>query len=400
MIEQVLSAAFGGAGRAFRSEVTSMGGVTAQPAGNYAGAVITEPLAMRIAAVTACVRLIAGGMAMCPIGLYKRLPDGSRAQDRELSLDYLLRLSPSAEIIASSFWESAIQAMFYRGGSVVRVVRDRRGHAVALYHLPNVMVSVQGGRRRFAGRDETGQYRVFDPEEIWYMPAFSIDGGLTGVSVIQYGARTLGAAMAAEQQAESMYRNGLNRGTAIKYPHKLKPEQRDEMREAVQKISGAINAGKTPLLEQGMEISEIGVTPVDAELLATRKWSVEEICRLFQVPPHMVGHTEKNSSWGTGMEQMMQQFVTFTLGPWAKRIEQSITKFLIPVSLRATHYAEYNFEGLLRADSKGRADFYRFMVSNGVMTRDEVRRKENLPARGGNADVLMAQTAQAPIDTL
>jgi HK97 family phage portal protein len=149
-----------------------------------------------------------------------------------------------------------------------------------------------------------------------------------------------------------------------------------------------------------MDAKTIGINPKDAQLLESRAFSVEEICRWFRVPPHMVGHSEKSTSWGSGIEQQMIGFLTFTLRPWLTRIEQAINKDLLSPVEQMRMYAEFSIEGLLRADSAGRSAYLSTMVNNGLMTRDEGRSKENLPPKGGNADVLTVQTALIPIDQL
>src|SRR5690606_9249295 len=153
-------------------------------------------------------------------------------------------------------------------------------------------------------------------------------------------------------------------------------------------------------LEQDMEVGTLGINPKDAQLLESRAFSVEEICRWFRVPPWMVAHTDKGSNWGTGLEQQMIGFLTFTLRPWLKRIEQSIAKDLLAPAERLRFYPKFTVEGLLRADSSARAAFYSVMVNNGILTRDEVRELEDREPMGGNAAVLTVQTALAPLDQL
>lgn len=149
-----------------------------------------------------------------------------------------------------------------------------------------------------------------------------------------------------------------------------------------------------------MDTGTIGINPDEAQLLESRGFSVEEICRWFRVPPFMVGHSEKSTSWGTGIEQQMIGFLTFTLMPWLRRIEQAIHKDLIAPNEQPRYYAEFAVEGLLRGDSAARAAFYSQMVNNGIFTRDDCREKENLERVGGNADVLTVQSAMVPLDDI
>jgi hypothetical protein len=161
-----------------------------------------------------------------------------------------------------------------------------------------------------------------------------------------------------------------------------------------------MNAGKAPLLEGGVKFNALGINPNDAQLLETRAFSIEEICRWYRVPPYMVGHSEKSTSWGTGLEQQNLGFLQYTLRPWLKRIEQAVNKKLLGPTERREFYSEFNFEALLRADSAGRAAFFSQMVQNGIYTRDEVRGKENLTPMGGNADELTVQVNMTTLDAL
>jgi HK97 family phage portal protein len=155
------------------------------------------------------------------------------------------------------------------------------------------------------------------------------------------------------------------------------------------------------VLEAGMKYQQVSMTPEDAQMLQTRSFNVEEICRWFRVPPWMVGHSSQGATkWGSGMEQEMFAFLSFTLLPWMKRLELSINRWLLRPEERRYFYAKFNPEGLLRADSAARASFYSSMVQNGIYTRDDCREKENLPRRGGNADELTVQSNLLPIDML
>lgn len=173
--------------------------------------------------------------------------------------------------------------------------------------------------------------------------------------------------MSADDAAGATFKNGLVRTVAFKVDRILKKEQREEFREYVeQSLAGPLNAGRPPIMEMGIDAKELGINPTDAQMLETRGFSVEEICRFYRVPPWMVGHTQSSTSWGTGMEQQMLGFLIFTLRPWMARIEQSIRKSLLKPEEREEYYVEFSIEGLLRADSASRAAFYSTMTQNGI----------------------------------
>lgn len=366
-----------------------------------AGLNVTVNSAMRIAAVWACVRLLAETIATLPIGLYRRLPDGGRESLTENPLHTVLTLSPNHQMTSVQFWEAMMASLLLWGNAYAQIYRSGN-QVIALGLLLPAKMTLQYSNNldhlRYTYSFSSGR-RELQPEEVLHIPAFSLDG-LVGLTPISYGADVIGAAQAADTAANTTFNNGMMPTVAFKLDRILKKDQREEFRAYVQTISGALNAGKSPVLEQGISPESIGINPVDAQLLESRAWSLEEICRFFRVPPWMVGYTEKSTSWGTGLEQQVLGFITFSLSPWLKRIERAISKSLIPPQDRALLYAEYNLEGLLRGDSAARAAFYSTMTQNGIYTRDDCRVRENLPRRGGNADVLTVQTNLSPLDLL
>lgn len=205
--------------------------------------------------------------------------------------------------------------------------------------------------------------------------------------------------MAADETASKMFANGVRPTGILTVDQVLKGEQRDAIKKnIVEPMAGSGNAGGLFLLEAGMKFQPITMTPEDAQFLETRGFNIEEICRWFRVPPFMVGHTQKSTSWGTGLEQQLIGFLTFALRPYLTRIEQSVRRSLIPAAERGSLFAEFKVEGLLRADSAARANFYAIMVTNGIMSRNEIRGLENLPRKLG-ADDLTVQAQNVPLGT-
>lgn len=248
------------------------------------------------------------------------------------------------------------------------------------------------------GAPVLGQPQDIPSADMMHIAGFSLDG-LLGLSAIQYGARAIGQAISANTAAESMFANGLHKTVAFKVDRVLKPDQREEFRDYVAALSGAINAGRSPVLGQGVAAETIGLDPTDAQLLESRSYSVEEVCRFFGVAPILIGHGDKQSSWPTSTEAQKDLFLTMALRPILKRIEESIRKHLLAPGERRLYYARFNLEGLLRADSAGRASYYATLAQNGVMTRNEIRALEDLaPMAGG--DALTVQTNLTPLPQL
>lgn len=364
---------------------------------NNAGVPVTAKSVMQLDAAWSCVRLISETIATLPLSMFERTPSGKRLAPQH-SLHFVIHDQPNADSTASIFWEAIVAAMLLRGAGRAEKLYVGAQLVGLAFLDPNKLVcnSDQSGRKRYQYPRPNGDMREIPESRIWTIPGFTLDG-VNGVSVIAYGANVFGAAIAADKAAAQTFKNGMLQTIFYKMTAYLKPEQRAEFKKNLQ---GSIERGEAPLLEGGMDVSTIGIKPSDAQLLESRGFSVESICRWFRVPPWMVGHTEKSSSWGTGIEQQMIGFLTFTLGPWLRRIEQAISKDLLTPAERVRFYPKFAVEGLLRADSAGRASFYGAMVNNGILTRDEVRELEDREPMGGNAAVLTVQSAMTTLDAL
>lgn len=360
---------------------------------------VSHKCILQISAAWACVRLIAETIATLPLGIYLRAPSGKRLAP-EHPLHGIVHDVPNGDSTASVFWESMVAAMLTRGAGRARKLLFS-GRLVGLEFLDPDRLSP---RRRVGRivvewqyREDNGQLITLPDSEVWTIPGFSLDGK-NGVSVIEYGAKVFGQAAAAEESASRTFNNGALQNLYYTIKKWLTQAQRDEFRE---NVAGLIEQGKAPLLEGEIDVKTLSINPKDVQLLESRSWSVEEICRWFRVPPWMVGHSAQGATkWGSGMEQEMIGFLTFTLGTWLKRIEQAINKDLLTPADRSKYYAKFSVEGLLRADSAARATFYGALVDRGIMTRDEVRELEDLPPMGGNAAQLTVQSAMTLLDSI
>lgn len=365
-----------------------------------AGQQVNPQSAMSLSTVNACTRLLSEVIASLPLHVYERTPDGRReASDHPLQA--IIQRKPNADSTAMQFWESMVASMILRGnGFSERLEVGGRLVGLQFLHPDRLMPTKQAnGQYTWRYTDVSGRQREIARNKLFYIPGFSLDGAW-GVSVITYGATAFGTALAADAAAANTFERGLMPTVALKYPKTLNKDQREEARSTVEKLSGAVNAGRPIVLENEMDAVVLGIKPSDAQLIETRGYNVEDICRFFRVDPSLVGHGNKDSNWGTGLEQKMLAFLALSLRPWLVRIQQAINSNLFSRVDQERFYAEFSIEGLLQADSAARSAFYAVMVSNGIMTRDEVREKENLKPKGGNADVLTVQTAMAPLDSI
>lgn len=364
------------------------------------GKAVTVDKAMRLSAVWACVRIISTSVAGLPLSIYRRLPDGGRETARDFPLYDVVHNSPNEDMAAFHFWQAVVASMLLWGNAYCEIHRSG-GSVIALDFLMPSRVTPEpddDGRLRYFFQPRKGARREIAQADMLHIPAFTLDGRM-GLSAIRYGADVFGSAMSADDAANTTFKNGMMPTVAFSVDKTLNPTQRAEFRDYVKTISGALNAGKSPVLEQGVKPEMIGINPADAQLLESRGHSIEEICRWFGVPPWMVMKTDKGSNWGTGLEQQQIAFLTYCIMTYTAPIEQCVNKRCLTAVDRIKHYAEFSLEAFLRADSAGRAAYLSTMGQNGYMTRNEGRHKENLPSMPGG-DILTVQSNLVPLDQL
>ena len=365
------------------------------------GKAVNAQTALQLATVWACIRLISETIATLPLLVYQRDAKGDgRSVARNHALYAILHDSPNANMTAVEFWE-AVVAQLCLWGNAYCLKSMSVGRLIALDPLRPDLMTVRltrEGALRYCYSDPKG-YVEYSEEQIFHLKGFGVDG-LIGLSPVTYARNCFGAAMAADEASGKVFANGMRAGGALTMPGVLNPGQRDQVRDSLAlQLAGTANTGKLMVLEGGATYAPLSINPDDAQMLETRAFNIEEICRWFRVPPFMIGHSEKSTSWGTGLEQQMIGFLTFALRPYLTRIEQGIKKSLLPPAERATIFAEYSLEGLMRADSAGRAALYASAAQNGWMTRNEIRELENRPPKEGG-DELTVQSNLIPISLL
>lgn len=383
--------------RRFTSDHESAAMITGSK--SYSGEVVSETSALALSSVWACVNLISGTGATLPCMVYRTDSEGRRKVDKSHKLYRVLHDSPNYDQTAVDFWEWIFASIELRGNAYARVSRDSTGQVIALDPVPADIVSVErqpNGMLEYSWTQDGKSYKAKD-RDIFHVRGFGGDP-LGGLSTLQYARAAFGLAQAQDKAAGAVFKNGLRPSGVLSFKEWLKPDQREvaEKRMA-EKYVGAQNAGRPMVLEGGVEWKALTITPEDAQMLESRSFSLEEICRFFGVPPFMIGHTEKSTSWGTGIEQQTIGFQKFTLRRRLKRIEQAIEKQLLTDKDRAAGVTvEFNLDGLLRGDSTSRAQFYQTMTQIGAMTINEVCKLENLEPKAGG-DVPRVQMQNVPI---
>jgi HK97 family phage portal protein len=353
-----------------------------------------------LSAVWACINLLAGTIASLPLMVYKTDREGVRTVARGHALYSLLHDAPNFDQTAVDFWEFQVGAIELQGNGYAIIDRRQDGSVIGLRPIRPDVVKAQrtNGRLEYAWIED-GDRKVRPAADVLHVRG-PMGDVLSGCSTLSVCRGTFDAAASTDMAAAAIFANGVRPSGILSTDPTvaLKKDQRDELEGLIhEKFVGALKAGRPMLLDRGMKWQQLDLNPEDAQMLETRRFSVEEICRIFGVPPHMVGHTENSTSWGTGLEQQTLGFVKFSLRRRLKRIEQALEQQLLTARDRADGISiEFNLEGLLRGDSAGRASFYQSGLSNGWMTINEVRRLENLPPVAGG-DVPRMQSQNVPI---
>ena len=371
------------------------------------GTVVSTDSALRVATVWRCVNLIASAIATLPINVYQNnVAGGGRVIAKEHPLQVLLHSEPNNEQTAVEFFEFVMLSLLLAGNAYVwKQWNSGVGSSRRILNLiPLVPLRVSVSRQQ----DESLQYSYADfngnvytdltKKDILHIKGPSLDG-MMGLSPLSYAREVIGTSIAANTAGATVFKNGLKASGVLQSDQILTPKQREDLRASMRTFGD--NAGGVITLEAGFKYHQITMSPADAQLLESQKFNVEEICRWFGVPPHMVGSTSNSTSWGTGLEQQTLGFLTYCLRPWLARIEDAIKRSCFNDAEKARgYYAEFSVEGLLRTDSAARASYYSTLTQNGIYTRDEVRCLENMPPMGGNAKVLTVQSALMPLDKL
>lgn len=366
---------------------------------------VTEQTALKVSAVAGCIQLIGGSMASLPLSVYERTDEG-RKKVQDSPLWWLLNEQPCPSWTASSMIEYWVRCNALRGDAFSQIKRNAGGVVSSLtpLHPDRVRVQVQDGEITYFYQPRNGKAYCIYAADMLHIPGFGYDGEIgCSLSVIQHAAfQSIGIALAADDFSGKLYANGAMPKHAITAPGKMDEDQITTLRNAyAERYTGTNQIGKPMVLTQGLDIKELSLNAVDAELLASRKYQVIDIARAFGVPPHMIGATEVSSSWGTGIEQMTLGFIKFTLQTYLTRAEQELNRKLFRT---AKYFVEFNLDGLMRGDSNAEGAYLRQAIggSNGPgwMTKNEVRRIKNLPPIAGG-DTLYeppkgTQNAQAP----
>ena len=352
--------------------------------GTTSGKAVTERSAMQMTAVYSCVRILSEAVAGLPLHLYRYNDSGGKEKALDHPLYLLLHDEPNPEMTSFIFRETLMTHLLLWGNAYAQIIRNGKGEIIALYPLiPNKMTVDRDERGHLyysyqRSNDEATRSKentvILQPEDVLHIPGLGFDG-LVGYSPIAMAKNAIGLAIATEEYGAKFFANGAAPSGVLEHPGTLKDPSK--IREAWQsQFGGSQNSGKVAVLEEGMKYTPISIAPEQAQFLETRKFQINEIARIFRVPPHMVGDLEKSSF--SNIEQQSLEFVKYTLDPWVVRWEQAISRALLTAEEKKRYFVKFNLEGLLRGDYQSRMEGYATARQNGWMSANDIRELENL----------------------
>ena len=359
------------------------------------GKPVNERTAMQTTAVYACVRILAEAVASLPLHVYEYQDDGGKKLVHDHPLYYLLHDEPNPEMTSFVFRETLMSHLLIWGNAYAQIIRDGAGRVLGLYPLLPDKMDVQRDDRGniyyvySRNSDENPMFKEYGDirlkaEDVFHIPGLGFDG-LIGYSPIAMAKNAVGMTLACEEYGASFFANGANPGGVLEHPGVLKDPSK--VRESWNSVyRGVNNAHKIAVLEEGMKYQQIGIPPEEAQFLETRKFQINEIARLYRIPPHMVGDLEKSSF--SNIEQQSLEFVKYTLDPWVIRWEQSLQRSLLLPGEKGKYFIKLNVDGLLRGDYQSRMNGYAVGRQNGWFSANDIREMENMnpipDEQGGN----------------
>ena len=375
--------------------------------GSASGKQVNERTSMQMTAVYSCVRILSEAVASLPLNVYRYTDTGGKEKAFDQPLYRLLHDEPNPEMSSFIFRETLMTHLLLWGNAYAQIIRNGKGEVIALYPLMPDRMTVDrdsnGGlyyKYRKSNDDaptmESGVVSLA-PSDVLHVPGLGFDG-LVGYSPIAMAKNAIGLAIAAEEYGSKFYANGAAPSGVLEHPGTLKDPTR--VRDSWNStFGGSTNSHKVAVLEEGMKYTPISISPNEAQFLETRKFQINEIARIFRVPPHMVGDLEKSSF--SNIEQQSLEFVKYTLDPWVIRWEQALYRTLLSEEEKKTYFFKFNVEGLLRGDYQSRMQGYATARQNGWMSANDIRELEDLdriPAELGG-DLYLINGNMLPLES-
>ena len=387
----------------FRSRDKTQNAVSSAPAfffgSSAAGKQVNARTAIQVSTVYACVRVIAETVASLPLNLYQETDSGSEKAQKHL-LYRLLHDEPNNEMTSFILRETLLSHLLLWGNAYCQIVRNGRGQVIALYPLLPDRMTVdrdKNGDLTYAYATTEGREVMVPPMNILHIPGMGFDG-VIGYSPVALERNAIGLGMAAEEYGSRFFSNGATPSGVLTHPNTVKnPSALRQSWNAA--YGGTSNSGRVAILEEGLKFERISMPNNEAQFLETRKFQVSEICRIFRVPPHLVGDLEHATF--SNIEHQSISFGMHTIRPWLVRIEQSMNRALLSDSEKGRFFVRFNMDGLLRGAYKERMEGYAIARQNGWMSANDIRELENMnpiPSSEGG-DAYMVNGNMIPITT-
>lgn len=365
------------------------------------GMPVSTDSALKISTAWACARLISESVAMLPHIVYRKMANGGKERAGSHPLYSLLHDQPNRKQTSFEFFDMMQMHAMLRGSGYAKILPGPRGPVDRLIpiHPDRVTVEeVDEETLRYKVVERDGSTKTYLEDEMFVLRGLTLDGVNT-VSVITYARESLGLTLAAERYGARFYRNASSPSGVLEHPGELSTDAQNRLRDQYEANISGENQHRLMVLEEGMKWQQVSFSPEDSQMLETRIFQAEDVCRWFRVPPHMVGLTSKATSWGSGIEELSRGFVTYVLMPWLIRWQQAIGRDLIVAS--ETYYVEFLTDALLRGDIQKRYSAYSIGRNGGWLATNDIRGFENMnPVEGGDDDYLrplnMAKTNEDP----
>ena len=349
------------------------------------GKSVSQTSALSVTAVYSCVRILSEAIAGLPLHTYKCRSNGGKEKAIDHPLYFILHDEPNPEMTSFVFRETMMSHLLLWGNAYAQILRNGKGDVIALYPLaPNRMTVDRASNGRIyytysTSDDDNPKLKskgqvYLKSEDVLHIPGLGFDG-LVGYSPIAMARNAIGMAMACEEYGAKFFANGASPSGVLEHPSTIKNP--DKLRESWNSLfKGSSNSHQIAVLEEGLKYQPISISPNEAQFLETRKFQINEIARIFRIPPHMIGDLEKSSF--SNIEQQSLEFVKYTLDPWVTRWEQSICRRLFKDSEKAEYFVKFNVDGLLRGDFQSRMNGYATGRQNGWLSANDIRELENM----------------------
>ncbi|MFA5130411.1 MAG: phage portal protein [Patescibacteria group bacterium] len=341
----------------------------------------TPEAALKYAAVFACVRVLSETMATFPIGIFKRSKDGSKQPRSDISLYKVLHDAPNPEMTPYNFKETMMMSLNLGGNAYAQIIRNSAGEIIGLYPLDWQKVEVIRNPDNTIGykieNGNSGQFTVKSRNEIFHIPGLSLNG-INGLTPISYAEKAIELGLTYEAFGVNFYRNGANTSLVVTHPRTLSKIAKENLEDSLRKRNvGIANTGQLLIFEEGVTAKEMTIKPVDAQMIESKNFSLEDICRIYRVPQHLINKLDRSTF--NNIEVQSTEFIIYTMLPWVMKWEENFSlQLFTPDQKKSGYFAEFKIDGLLRGDTISRYQAYSMGRQWGWLSVNDIRKLENM----------------------